>query len=755
MYTELVDRKAPLNNSVFWILVFCLFLLLCGVLYFPAITGGWFLDDYQNIVLNDSIKNLSVSLEESFTRRGISYLSFAVDYSLWGIDPRLSRMVNIFIHFCNSLLVVALCREIAGRKRTGIAVVVGMVFLCHPLQTSAVNYVVQRMSLLSALFALCSLLLLCRYFKETETGARTQQILMLCCAVFAGILSVLSKENTVLIFCLVPFIAWVLGKGCMRKGWFFVTVVYVVVPLVAVMGYLLDENSILGGMDGVTFYQDTGATFYAALQNHDYLRLRYLLSQGETFWIYLKLVILPLQQAMDYCWPIPEMGFHLLPIFTLGFLVGVWVLLYKKRNKYPLGFFGFHWVLFFTAVESSVFPLDPIFEHRLYLLMVGICLIVVEQISARVKNRGALVVIMVVTISFYVSLSWQRNAVWGGPETTFWETNSSAVERAPRPQTWKAIWYFRDKRFSEAAIAYSQFLAIGDSLTYLRSAGEAYYFSGQQEKAFELFTRLSILFPGENSLEVFKAYAAAQNEQWEAMEGFLERGQRKDYNDMRVFLLRATIAEKKGDNLNAAIYAQKVINVWGGKQTIEETDLNAIGYVEWARMLRATSLGKLSDWLSENKLLVMNEPENISAKVDFAGKLLLLGQFEQAGIYYKEASILVPDAWSLYYNLGIVSEKLKDFSSAVDYYDKALLLSPGSLPILKPLADLFFREKKYEKAKSLYRDITKKQPNNGEAWLYLSKSQEYTGDFKGAKLSYMRAVQLPIYSFKTRQELKL
>jgi hypothetical protein len=60
-----------------------------------------------------------------------------------------------------------------------------------------------------------------------------------------------------------------------------------------------------------------------------------------------------------------------------------------------------------------------------------------------------------------------------------------------------------------------------------------------------------------------------------------------------------------------------------------------------------------------------------------------------------------------------------------------------------------------DKKVPLNKDITKKQPNNGKAWLGLSKSQERTGDFKGAKLSYIQAIRLPIYAFKTKRELKL
>ena len=243
-----------MSNAKFWAGIASLFLFVAWILYYPAISGGWFMDDYHVIVLNNSIKNFSNRLNSIFSMRGISYLSFAVDYSIWGLNPVFSRIVNVGLHLCSALLVVALCREIVGKARSGVAVFVGLMFLCHPLQTSAVNYIVQRMTLLSSLFALCSLLLLCKYFNETGSGRR--RALILCCALFAAALSMFSKENTVLLPCLVPLVAWVIGKGCMRGRWLFATVAYAAVSLALVMVYLPPVSQLLEKASGLIILEE-------------------------------------------------------------------------------------------------------------------------------------------------------------------------------------------------------------------------------------------------------------------------------------------------------------------------------------------------------------------------------------------------------------------------------------------------------------------------------------------------------------------
>lgn len=743
------------SKAGFWGWLASLFLLVTVGIYYPAISGGWFFDDYGSIVLNDGIKNLSVALNSLLLSRGIPLLSFAVDYSLWGLNPVPFRIVNVLIHLCNALLVVALCLELTDKQRKGLAVIVGLIFLCHPLQTSAVSYIVQRMSLMSALFALCSLVLLCRYLRAGQAAFIGRRGILLCSAVLAGMLSVASKENTVLLPCLVPFVAWLIGSGRMPKGWFAALAAFAIIPLFAVAThfFFLEENLALLDSRALLF-QDTGAPLYVVIKDLDYLPFRYLLSQGEVFWTYLRLLALPIPQALDYCWPIPDLEFRLLPVLTASFLAGVWVFLFKKRTEYPLSFFGFHWILFFAAVESSVIPLDPIFEHRVYLLMAGLALIVTEQVTTRLQNRKTLFLITLVMLGSYLLLSWQRNAVWGGDEVAFWEANSAVVERAPRPQSWKGILYFRDKRFTDAAVAFGKLLAQGDNLAYLRATGEALYFSGRETQAFELFSRLEKISPGENSLNVFQAYNAAQNGQWSLMEDLLAQAQSKDYNDMRVFLLRALIAEKRKNDMDVAIYSQKVVNLWGDMDTIGETELSSLGYVAWAKVLRASSVSQLASWMSRESGAITKEPKNLNKIVDFAGQLLLLGEFEKAKGYYQMAALLAPNAWNIYYNLGIVSDKMKSFERAADYYKVAQKLSPDNQLVLENLAALALQRRKYKNSVALYKEITTKWPGNGKAWLGLCKAQELDQDFAGAKLSYMQAARLPRYSFKAQQGLK-
>jgi len=350
-------------------------------------------------------------------------------------------------------------------------------------------------------------------------------------------------------------------------------------------------------------------------------------------------------------------------------------------------------------------------------------------------------------------LSWNRNAVWGGSELDFWKSNSAVVARAPRPQFWLAKTYFKKGEFAEAAKAFRSPLAY-EPPGVLRATGEALYFAGKKKEAFELFSRLGAQSPGENSLDVFSAYAAAKEGQWRLMEEFLEKARLRDSGDIRIFWLQATIATEKRDNLNAAIYSQQIIADWERKVTLDTFSLNAGGYVEWARNLRKQSLSHLSGWLAEQQRLISESPNDVKLKAEFGGYLIQLGLYDQAREYYQSAAQLAPKAWSLYYNLGIISDKQNDIESSFGYYEKALALSPGNMLVLENLAASALVQRKYRIAEGIYKEIVVKSPLNGKAWLGLGTTLEKMRNYSEAKLSYERASRLPSHSLQAELRLK-
>ncbi|HTR99954.1 MAG TPA: tetratricopeptide repeat protein [Bacteroidota bacterium] len=120
----------------------------------------------------------------------LTLLSHAVDYRLWGLDPRGHHLTSLVIHAANALwalLLSAMLLRIAllrrqevppdepRRRRLGDAALAGgilsaLLFAWHPLRLESVACVSSRKDLLSAFFAFPSLLLYLRYASREVPG---------------------------------------------------------------------------------------------------------------------------------------------------------------------------------------------------------------------------------------------------------------------------------------------------------------------------------------------------------------------------------------------------------------------------------------------------------------------------------------------------------------------------------------------------------------------------------------------------------
>ena len=152
-----------LRNRYFHFLI----LILLGLaIYSNALWGPFVLDDRLFILRNPTIRSLSNFLEIPGTRY-IGFLSFALNYAVGGYDVFGYNLVNIVIHIINSILVYQLVSfllktPIMGKAQFNVkhfALLTSLLFLTHPIETQAVNYVVQRFASLATLFYLLSITL--------------------------------------------------------------------------------------------------------------------------------------------------------------------------------------------------------------------------------------------------------------------------------------------------------------------------------------------------------------------------------------------------------------------------------------------------------------------------------------------------------------------------------------------------------------------------------------------------------------------
>jgi protein O-mannosyl-transferase len=142
-------------------LVLALFLVVATILaYQPAWNGGFLWDDDAYITNNellttpDGLGRIWFSFDSPSQYFPLTYTSFRIERSLWGLNPTGYHWVNVLLHVANALLVWCL---LARLKVPG-AWLGAMIFALHPVQVESVAWITERKNVLMVFFFLLALL---------------------------------------------------------------------------------------------------------------------------------------------------------------------------------------------------------------------------------------------------------------------------------------------------------------------------------------------------------------------------------------------------------------------------------------------------------------------------------------------------------------------------------------------------------------------------------------------------------------------
>ena len=89
------------------------------------------------------------------TYQPVTWLSYLIDISIFGLAPGPLHSINLLLHLLVSLMVWRLLERSTGRR--GPAFVVALLFALHPLQVQSVAWIAERKGLLAALFGLVAI----------------------------------------------------------------------------------------------------------------------------------------------------------------------------------------------------------------------------------------------------------------------------------------------------------------------------------------------------------------------------------------------------------------------------------------------------------------------------------------------------------------------------------------------------------------------------------------------------------------------
>jgi protein O-mannosyl-transferase len=404
--------------------------------YAPALNGPFVFDDtFQPYHTPGFTNALSVWIRGV---RPLLMFSYWLNYQ-FSQAPFGFHAVNVLIHLLNSFLIFLIARMLLrpGSSDWLLPAFAGAVFLLHPIQTEAVSYIAGRSESLSVFFLLGAFAVFL-YRRSPEVSWKTAIAVL---ALFAA--AVATKEHTVVLPALLLLTDYYWNPGFsfsgIRRNW------RLYVPMA------------LGAAGGLVFV--AGVLAHAATAGFnlpEFTWYQYFFTQCRAFFVYLRLLVFPAGQNLDWDYPVSR------NILDHGAIFGLLVIMLLAgaaiyfRRRYPLASYGFLVYLLLMAPTSSFVPIrDPVAERRLYLPMIGILLVAIAALQHIRLDRRKLPATLCVILAALAFLTYRRNELWAS-DVAIWEDAASKSPGKQRVHFQLAHTYYTYNQCRDAIAQYTE-----------------------------------------------------------------------------------------------------------------------------------------------------------------------------------------------------------------------------------------------------------------------------------------------------------
>ena len=360
---------------------FILLFLLIGLIYSNTFDASWHLDDDDIIIqnprlhLNDlqpdtlvqtffaSIDNGRYQGEQIY--RPISCLTFALNWYFGKNHVTGYHIVNITIHFITaSILFLTISnlfnspnlKSTREENQYFISLLTAVLWAASPIQTQAVTYIVQRMTLLACMFYILGIYF---YIKaRTGTSLSIRMIFYAGCAA-AFLLGLGSKENTITLPAALLLVEMIFFQnlGHKKQKIILLSGLAIVAGLIFFLGIQLFTN-------GNTL------AFLSGYEIRSYSPLERLLTEFRVVIFYLSQIFYPDSNRLSIAHDITISTSIFSPWTTFpSILVVLFLIIFSltQVSKRPILAFGILFYFLNHLIESTILPLEIIFEHRNYL----------------------------------------------------------------------------------------------------------------------------------------------------------------------------------------------------------------------------------------------------------------------------------------------------------------------------------------------------------------------------------------------------
>ncbi|UCE33904.1 MAG: tetratricopeptide repeat protein [Deltaproteobacteria bacterium] len=494
-------------------------LVIVLAIYSNTFHASWQFDDEINILTNKPLhlKELNWSnIKKTFFAsldggkkiyRPTACLSFALNYFFGEDDVFGYHVVNISIHLLAAVFLFLLIYNILNlpilRARYGpnsysIALLATVLWAINPVQIQAVTYIVQRMASMAGLFYIVSMYF---YLKGRTSEHRILQPLYFLLCFSAAALAFGSKENAAMLPISIFLFDLFLIQGLTRKNIKRNLVIFLALFLIPlVLALILRGPSLFSGKNLVSSYGHRAFTLGARL-----------LTEPRIILFYISLLFYPMPDRLCITHDIAISHNFIDPpttIVSILIILGILCLSILKSRQWP--FVSYCIIFFFInhLIESSVFPLELVFEHRnyipsmLFFAPVAILLLRALQLFSNKRSMQATISIFIILVLVGQGHStFVRNVIWK-TEESLWMDAVDKNPNLPRPYHNLAKYYGDMGNREKAMTLYHKALTLkrgpnrpSHHMTHYNLALE-YISLDQKEKALEHLRKAIELAPG-------------------------------------------------------------------------------------------------------------------------------------------------------------------------------------------------------------------------------------------------------------------
>ncbi len=397
-------------------IVVCLLLALATLaIYAQTAAHGYVAyDDDQYVYQNPWVKaGLTASnIAWAFTTffyanwHPLTWISYMLDFSLFGGNPGLQHLVNVAFHLASAfLLFFALARMTRQPWRCAL---VAAIFAVHPLHVESVAWISERKDVLSTFFEMLALLLYIRYTRRP--GVRSY----LSAAAAFG-LSLLAKPMAVTFpFVLLLLDYWPLGRiewplkaAPIRRLFVEKTPLLAMAAVVSVLTFMAQRG--FGAMVSLTRFPLPVRIANAAIACVAYM--------GKTLWPVDLAVLYPARP------PAPVAGSTaVLILVALTVVAWRWV---KQRPYFAVGWLWYLGMLV-PVIGLAQVGVQAMADRYTYVPMVGLSIALIWTVADFVENRAALrtaaAAMAVLALAAFTGAAYRQASYWKNSRTLFEHT---------------------------------------------------------------------------------------------------------------------------------------------------------------------------------------------------------------------------------------------------------------------------------------------------------------------------------------------